>query len=77
MRYLLLLVLILAVILILRARGARRQSRPPEARGGKTIRSVRCAECGLALPERDAVRQNGQVFCCKEHARRWQEHHPR
>lgn len=50
---------------------------PPEAGPGQSVRTARCAECGLVLPEKEAVRLNGQAFCSAQHAHRWQERQPR
>ncbi|MEW5973419.1 MAG: PP0621 family protein [Pseudomonadota bacterium] len=85
MRYVILLALILVAVLFYRwrrARGLPKAEReagasPPGAAPGQPVRTVRCAECGLVLPEKEAVRLNGQVFCSAQHARRWQERHPR
>lgn len=87
MRYVILLALILVAVLFYRwqrARGLPKAEReagasppPAEAGPGQPVRTVRCAECGLVLPEKEAVRLNGQVFCSAQHARQWQERHPR
>jgi uncharacterized protein len=85
MRYVILLALILVAVLFYRwrrARGLPKADRKagasrPEPHPGQPVRTVRCAECGLVLPEKEAVRLNGQVFCSTQHARRWQERHPR
>ncbi len=74
MRYIILLALILVAVLLYRWRRARGL---PKAGPGQPVRTVRCAECGLVLPEKEAVRLNGQVFCSAQHAHRWQERHPR
>jgi uncharacterized protein len=83
MRYVILLALILVAVLFYRWRRTRGRPQrnagasPPQTPPVSPIRTVRCAECGLVLPEKEAVRLNGQVFCSAQHARRWQEHHPR
>lgn len=80
MRYVILLALILVAVLFYRwrrARGLPKAAPPAEVGPGQPVRTVRCAECGLVLPEKEAVRLNGQVFCSAQHARRWQERHPR
>lgn len=28
---------------------------------------VRCAECGVHLPRQNAIKKDGQFFCCEEH----------
>lgn len=42
------------------------QSSEP-GRGGLRVSSVRCAHCGLFLPEPDALRYDGRYFCSAEH----------
>jgi len=79
MRYVILLALILIAILFYRWRRASHSARNDAGSStpnvGRPVRTVRCAECGLVLPEKEAVRLNGQVFCSTQHARQWQEHH--
>jgi uncharacterized protein len=50
----------------------RRDARPrgedrPQARAAE--RMVSCARCGVHLPESEAVRSEGRVFCSEEHRR--------
>jgi len=44
---------------------------PPKAasRGTTTKNMVRCAHCGLHLPEVEATSDHGLYFCCEEHRR--------
>ena len=35
---------------------------------------VRCAQCGLHLPETEAITHQGRYYCCEEHRR--QDRHP-
>lgn len=28
---------------------------------------VQCAKCGVHIPEQEALKYNGQIFCCEEH----------
>jgi uncharacterized protein len=66
MRYLTLLLLAVAAFLVVR----HLFSRPPAA-GGKPPAPpgdmVRCARCGLYLPEDDAVRAGERFYCSPEH----------
>ena len=46
------------------------KARPPAVRrtpppGGDTM--VRCAQCGLHIPQGEALLQNGRFYCCEEH----------
>ncbi len=78
MRYVILLVLILLAILYYRWRRMRPVGQKPQAADVQPpVRTIRCAHCGLVLPEKEAVRMNGVPFCSTRHARAWQEHHPR
>jgi uncharacterized protein len=47
----------------------------PDDPSRKPVRMVRCAHCGLHLPERESVRLNGQPFCSWEHAEAWKKKH--
>ncbi|WP_425425142.1 PP0621 family protein [Thiolinea disciformis] len=38
----------------------------------KTTRIVRCAQCGLHVPEAEAVQYGGKSFCSLEHAQQAQ-----
>lgn len=35
----------------------------------KNTRMVRCLECGLHIPEHEAISQGGKHFCSLEHAK--------
>ncbi len=34
--------------------------------------AVKCALCGLHVPDNEAIRRNSQTYCCQEHADRLQ-----
>jgi uncharacterized protein len=34
---------------------------------------VRCAHCGLHIPENEAVTMQGRYYCSKEHLKLWQQ----
>jgi len=42
------------------------KSPPPP---GSTQNMVRCARCGLHLPEAEAIKERGEYYCCEEHRR--------
>lgn len=42
---------------------------PNKATGGPPKDMVRCVQCGLHLPEAEAVSSQGQYYCCQEHRR--------
>lgn len=47
---------------------AEQQDDSPQTR---SLESVRCAQCGVFVPEDKAVRRDGQDFCSWEHAEAW------
>jgi len=42
---------------------------PKNTSAGETQNMVRCAQCGLHLPESEALSYQGKYFCCREHRR--------
>jgi uncharacterized protein len=72
MRLLLILLGLIAVFFIVRVLLRQRQRPGPTVPAvHEATRTVRCAECGVHLPAHEAIHQDGQVFCCTEHARAW------
>lgn len=41
--------------------------------GDSPTRMVRCAQCGVHLPEQEAVHKDELFFCGKEHLLEWQQ----
>lgn len=43
---------------------------PPalKAPGGQFEAMISCSHCGLHLPQREAITQQGRHYCCQEHA---------
>ena len=41
-----------------------------------TLKTVRCAQCGVFLPVEHSVQRDGQTFCSWEHAQQWHDKHP-
>lgn len=72
LKYLLLIGAIAGVVLLLRSARNRRLDKPSsQARdrtGIQAARMVRCARCGLHVPEREAVRRGEDLFCSVDHA---------
>lgn len=68
-----LLVVVAGLWLLLRGRGARRDTppkppAPPAGRDASPAQMVACARCGLHLPQEDALRDGGgRPFCTAEH----------
>lgn len=59
-----LLIAVLLIWWILRT--LRGKKVPPSKPKIKNILS--CARCGLHIPEDEAIRKDGQIYCSKEHA---------
>jgi len=58
-------------VLRARRRSARRHPTPPPVPTSApmtAVDSVRCAHCGLHLPQQQAIRRDGLWYCCREHA---------
>jgi len=67
------LVIVAAVVwlAIYALRRIRQYLTPPKkaAAPGSAKNMVRCAHCGLHLPESEAIADRGQYFCSQEHRR--------
>ena len=63
--------LIAALVIWLIARLAwRLLSKPKSTPAKKEVQNmVRCAQCGLHLPEQEAFAHEEQYYCCKQHLR--------
>jgi uncharacterized protein len=44
-----------------------RLSSKPTSSGEKIDTMVKCAQCGVHVPQKSAIESNGQFFCCEEH----------
>ena len=70
MKYLLILLAVLAGVWLWRKQRVQ-QEQPPQRRAPPQLQDmVRCQVCDLHLPARDAVRTATGTFCSEEHARR-------
>lgn len=73
------LVVIFAALLVVRliaykTQAAKRPVSPPPAKPrfgtpSSNEAMVRCAHCGIHLPRSEAYMQQGQTWCCAEHAK--------
>jgi len=80
-KLLVLLVVVLAAYALLRAlAGPRRGSGPFSSgsdsggsgpRGREGERMVPCSQCGVNVPESEALAAGGRFFCCDEHQRQF------
>jgi uncharacterized protein len=66
-RLLLLAVFVLVGVWLVRRALARLDERPAPPRPTQDL--VRCAQCGVLLPQGEARRSAGATYCSEEHAR--------
>ncbi len=74
MRVLLLIVAIVAVFLAVRTlvrstgtrRKVRRDAQPERLKEGGSV--IRCAFCGVHVPEAEAYREGDRLYCSRQHA---------
>ena len=68
-------ILIIVVAAFIAAAIIRRllRQRPKKPRPPAVTSTVRCAQCGVVLPEQDALSAEGRHFCCAEHRDRFGE----
>ena len=64
----LLLILVIAIVWWL-AKGFRRKDPAREAPEKRSEQMVNCAQCGLYLPQDEAIREGNKYYCCTEHRR--------
>ncbi len=77
MRYIILLLAIVLLVYIVRtlARSPKRSKKVAEKRRARVGSMVRCEQCGLHVPESEAVYRHGKAFCSREHADDWELEH--
>ena len=66
---LLLVALIVAIVTLIRRGQQKNHNNPaqPPAAEATTEAMKRCAECGVHLPEKEAINYQTLHFCCNEH----------
>ncbi len=77
MKFLILLLAVLALVWLLR--GARRRVAPPPAHPKADDAAqpiVACQLCGLHLPKNEALPGRGGVFCGEAHRAEYEKRHP-
>ena len=68
-KFLLLVFAAIAVwLLVKRLRSKDAGGDTPES--GVSEQMVNCSHCGLYLPQKEAIAEGGEFFCCAEHRRR-------
>jgi uncharacterized protein len=73
MKYVLLIGLALVILWFFR-RPQNRRSRTAETRAARQPeRMVKCARCGVHLPENESIQDGAVHYCCAEHRRAAQD----
>lgn len=67
-KFLLLILALLAVWWL--AKGFRRKDAAKDAPEAAPEQMVTCSQCGLYLPQSEAIAEGDKFFCCAEHRRR-------
>ena len=70
-RIAILVVIALVIYLLLRRflSGSKKPTGPQASAPSRD--TVQCLQCKIYVPRDEAVIQNNQAFCCKQHARDW------
>jgi uncharacterized protein len=77
MKYLLILLLVLVVIwAVKRGRGPKSPSRPSSPEPSTPSEMVTCAQCGLHLPQEEAVSGQKGLYCSTDHRAAAQDRNP-
>ncbi len=75
MKYLLLLLAVVALVWLLR--GARHRVPPPQPPSAASPQPmVACRLCGVHLPQHEALPGRGGVFCGEAHRAEYEKQHP-
>ncbi len=67
MKFLLLIVLVIAVLLVLRKLQGARQKSPSRSSPAAAERMVACARCGVNQPVSESVLSDGKYYCGNAH----------
>jgi len=70
MKFILLVLVLLAVAWLFWGRRPAPRERDAAAPGGKPEKMVTCAQCGLHVPHSEAIEVAGRHYCCDEHRQR-------
>ncbi|MFI9651635.1 PP0621 family protein [Guyparkeria sp. GHLCS8-2] len=67
----LIIALVIGLFFAIRQANRLRAEQQDDSPQTRSLESVRCAQCGVFVPEDKAVRRDGQDFCSWEHADAW------
>ena len=70
-KILVLLLVVLVAYAFLRSIAAPKRKAQPGPRQRPGERMVPCGQCGVNLPESEALADGGRYFCCDEHLRQF------
>jgi uncharacterized protein len=76
MKYLLVILIVVAVLWLVRRQQHRIPPAPREKGGAAQEPMVACAQCGLHLPRSEALPGRGGVFCGEAHRAAYEKAHP-
>jgi len=79
MKYLIVILIVLAVLWLARASRRPRppvDARRPQSAAGQKQPMLACAHCGLHLPRDEALPGRGGVFCGEAHRAEYEKAHP-
>ena len=69
MKVLLVLVVILGAVLLWRHRQPPNTPKMPPKTPVEPLDMVRCTQCGMHLPDNEAIQGRNGTYCCQEHLR--------
>ncbi len=72
-RSVLVIIFVIIVIWLARVLLQRVQHKPDNNKTVSSKRTVQCTQCNTYIPEEDALIQNGQPFCSKQHLNDWNQ----
>ena len=76
MKYLILILVVLAVMWLVRSKPRAPSAEPASAPPRKQETMLACAQCGLHLPRDEALPGRGGVFCGEAHRAAYEKAHP-
>jgi uncharacterized protein len=62
-----LVILITVAVIVIIAKRLMQKPQAPARRSQKNEHMVQCANCGIYIPEQEALQQDGQYYCSQAH----------